>query len=82
MFATPAAVADEGRGGGHRHPSVVPADKVAGNTGGRLLGDWYVENLSLPADASPFAGADNLCLDLGRRGKVLAPAGGIADDMG
>ena len=54
MVAAPAAVADEGKGGGHRHPSVVPADKVAGNTGGRLLGDWYVENLSMPADANPF----------------------------
>jgi len=82
MVAAPAAVADDGKGGGHRHPSVVPADKVAGNTGGRLLGDWYVENLSRPADANPFVGTDELCLDVGRHGKVLAPAGGIPDSAG
>jgi hypothetical protein len=82
MFATPVAVADERKGGDDRRPSVVPAGQVAGVTGGRLLGDWFVQNLSRPADASPFGGTANLCLDLGRRGKVLSPAGGIQDATG
>jgi hypothetical protein len=38
--------------------------------------------LSRPADASPFGATANLCLDLGRRGKVLSPAGGIQDATG
>jgi hypothetical protein len=82
MFAAPVAVADEGKVGGDRRPSVVPAGRVAGDTGSRLLGDWFVQNLSRPADASPFGGAANLCLDLGHRGKVLSPAGGIQDATG
>jgi hypothetical protein len=83
MLAAPVAVADDWHDGGdHRHRSVIPADKVAGNSGGRLLGDWFVENLSRPADASPFGGTANLCLDLGRRGKVLSPAGGVQDETG
>jgi len=61
----------------HRRPSVVPASNVAGNSGGRLLGDWFVENLTLSASASPFGGSANICFDIGHRGKVLSPAGGI-----
>lgn len=80
VLSAPVAVADEKRGGGDRRASVVPADEVRGQSGGRLLGDWFVENLSRPATASPFAGTANLCLDVGRRDKVLAPAGGIATD--
>ena len=59
----------------HRRPSVVPASNVAGNSGGRLLGDWFVENLTLSASASPFGGSANICFDIGHRGKVLSPAG-------
>jgi hypothetical protein len=81
-FLAPAAAADETRTSPGRHPSVVPADRVAGNTGGRLLGDWYVEILSRPAAASPGGGTANLCLDLGRHGRVLVPAGGIQDPAG
>jgi hypothetical protein len=56
---------------------VVPAVNLAGNSAGALLGDWYVQNLSLPASESPFMGNADLCLDLGRKGKVLSPAGGL-----
>jgi len=74
----PVAVGQTGPGANdHRRPSVVPASQVAGNSGGGLLGDWFVENLSRPASASPFGGSANLCLDIGHRGKVLSPAGGI-----
>jgi hypothetical protein len=79
VFAAPAAAADDRGGGGARHPSVVPADHVAGNSGGRLLGDWFSANFSLPADQSPFGNSANLCLDIGRHGRVLAPAGGLQD---
>lgn len=81
VLVAPTAAADARYAGG-RHPSVVPADRVRGNTGGRLLGDWFVENLSRPKTESPFTGGSNLCLDVGRRGKVLIPAGGVADTSG
>jgi hypothetical protein len=61
---------------------VVPAHRLAGNTAGQLLGDWYVQNLSLPASASPFGGAADLCLDVGRHGKVLSPSGGLLTPEG
>ncbi len=80
VFTAPDAVARHGQDG--RHPSVVPADRVGRDPGSRLLGDWFVENLSRPADASPFGGTADLCLDLGRRDRVLSPAGGVADDTG
>ena len=73
----PVVGADERRGGDHRRAAVVPAVNLGGNTGGQLLGDWYAQILPLPASASPFGGTADLCLDLGRRGKVLSPAGGI-----
>ena len=73
----PVVGADERRGGDHRRAAVVPAVNLGGNTGGELIGDWYAQNLALPASASPFGGSADLCLDLGRKGKVLAPAGGI-----
>jgi hypothetical protein len=74
--AAPVAAAD-GQGGGDRAPRVVPAGKLAGSSAGQLLGDYFVHNLSLPVSASPFAGAADLCLDLGRKGKVLSPSGGL-----
>lgn len=80
MLTAPTAVADEKKSGNGRHPSVVPADRVAGNTGGRIIGDYFVRNLSLPTDESPFGYTVNLCQDLGRRGKVLVPAGGLATE--
>ena len=61
---------------------VVPAHRIAGETGGQLLGDWFVRNLSLPASAAPFAGSADLCLDLGRREKVLSPSGGLLTPEG
>jgi hypothetical protein len=75
--ATPSVSANDRRGGDDHRATVVPAVKLAGNSGGELLGDWYFHNLSLPADRSPFGGSADLCLDLGRHGKVLSPAGGI-----
>lgn len=57
-------------------PAVVPATNVAGNSAGALLGDWYVNGLSLPVDVSPFQGGPSMCLNLGRGGKVLVPSGG------
>ena len=82
VLSAPVAVADEKRGGADRLVSVVPAGRVQGQTGGRLLGDWFVENLSLPATAAPFNATANLCLDIGRRDRVLSPAGGLADANG
>ncbi len=81
LCCSPAAAAGgpPGRDGTVR---VVPAHRVAGETGGQLLGDWFVQNLSLPAPASPFAGSADLCLDLGRRGKVLSPSGGLLTPEG
>jgi hypothetical protein len=80
-LVAPGAAADDGRRGS-RSPQVVPADHVAGSSGGRIVGDWFVENLSRPASASPFGGSVNLCLDVGRRDRVLSPAGGVQDATG
>lgn len=76
MLMAPVVAADQGKGDGR--PVVVPAVRIGGSTGGELVGDWYAQNLALPASASPFGGTANLCLDLGRHGKVLSPAGGLA----
>jgi hypothetical protein len=79
--AAPASAAN-GRAGGGRAARVVPAFNLAGSSAGQLLGDWYVQNLSLPAGDSPFGGTADLCLDLGRRGKVLSPSGGLFTPQG
>jgi hypothetical protein len=73
----PVVGADERKGGDDRRPAVVPAGNLAGNTAGKLIGDWYAQILPRPVSASPFGGTADLCLDLGRHGKVLSPAGGI-----
>ncbi|SER17877.1 hypothetical protein [Microlunatus flavus] len=72
----PTATADDSARRSH-HARVVPADHVAGSSGGRIVGDWFFESLSLPASQSPFAGAANLCLDVGRHDRVLSPVGGV-----
>jgi len=82
MLMAPAAAADQGKGSGDGRPSAVPAVNVSGSTGGELVGDWYAQNLALPADRSPFGGAANLCLNLGRHGRVLSPAAGLPDENG
>ena len=64
MLMAPAAAADQGKGSGDGRPAAVPAVNVSGSTGGELVGDWYAQNLSLPADTSPFGGTANLCLNL------------------
>jgi hypothetical protein len=79
--AAPSAAAD-GPPRGASHARIVPAFKLVGNAAGDLLGDWYVQNLSLPARHSPFGGAADLCLDLGRKGKVLSPSGGLLTPQG
>jgi len=50
MLMAPAAAADQGKGSGDGRPSAVPAVNVSGSTGGELVGDWYAQNLALPAD--------------------------------
>ena len=80
MLIAPAAAADQKTGGGDGRPAVVPAVNVGGNAGSQLIGDWYAQNLALPAQSSPFGQTANLCLDLGRHGKVLSPAGGLQVD--
>lgn len=81
FLVAPAASADQGRADVGR-PSVVPANNVAGSSGGALLGDWMAQLLALPASENPLAGNDERCLSLGRKGKVLAPAGGVQDANG
>jgi hypothetical protein len=78
---TPVAVADGSRGG-DEHVRVLPAFNVGGSSGGDLLGDWYAQNLALPAAHAPFGGSADVCLDLGRRGRVLSPAGGLLSPEG
>ena len=63
-------------------PEIAPATRLAGVPGGELLGDWYVQNLSLPASAAPFAGTADLCLSLGHNAKVLSPSGGLLTPQG
>lgn len=78
---TPVAVADGSRGGDD-HVRVLPAFNVGGRSGGNLLGDWYAQNLALPAARAPFGGTADVCLDLGRRGRVLSPSGGLLSPQG
>lgn len=81
MCPTTVAVA----GGGHDdrdRPSVQPANRVGGSSGGDLLKDWFAQNLAMKAGSSPFGRTANVCLDLGRRGQVVSPAGGVLDDTG
>jgi hypothetical protein len=75
--AAPVTGAQASGGGDRSRAAVVPAFDVAGSSAGKLLGDWYVHNLSLPVGQSPFEGGPSLCLDLGRGGRVLVPAGGV-----
>ena len=82
MACSAPVVAADQRSGGERAARVTPAYKLAGNSAGALLGDWYVQNLSLTASDSPFGGTADLCLDLGRRGKVLSPSGGLFTPQG
>jgi hypothetical protein len=68
--------------GGGQHARVRPADNVQGNSGGDLIGDWYAQNMALPASNSPFGGTADKCLDLGRHGRVANPAGGLISAAG
>ena len=69
LCAAPAAIAHVGhRGGG---AVVAPADKVAGLTGGELLGEAWFQGLSHPAGT--FSGG---CIPLGQRGRVITPERG------
>jgi hypothetical protein len=78
----PVAVADGSRGGGDHRVRVVPAVNVGGSPGGDLIGDWYAQNLAQPAAHAPFNGTADLCLDIGHRGRVLSPAGGLISPEG
>jgi hypothetical protein len=78
---TPVALGD-GTRGGDDHARVLPAFNVGGSSGGDLIGDSYAQNMALPAAHSPFGGTADLCLDLGHRGKVLSPAGGVISPEG
>src|SRR5262245_7475155 len=68
--------------GGDQRPRVQPADNVQGNSGGALIGDWYAQNMALPASNAPFGGTADTCLDLGRHGRVANPAGGLITAAG
>ena len=60
----------------HKHGGgvVVPVHKVAGLTGGELLGEGWVQELSVPAGT--FSGG---CFPIGPKGKVVG--GSPGDDM-
>jgi hypothetical protein len=65
--------ADDPRAG---HPDFVPVNKLAGSTGGELVGQWWVQVLGIPAAENPlFPPSPARCLTLGRHGRVAAMAG-------
>lgn len=66
LCAAPVAVAHPPHKGGGA--DVAPVHKVAGLTGGELLGEAWAQLLSHPADT--FSGS---CIPLGRNGKVVSP---------
>jgi hypothetical protein len=78
---SPVALADGSRGGDDR-VRVLPAFNLGGSSGGDLIGDWYAWNLALPAAHAPFGGTADVCLDIGRRGRVLSPSGGLLSPAG
>lgn len=67
LCAAPAAAVAHGPHG-HHGPVVRPADKVAGVSGSKLLGEGWAKLLANPIET--FAGT---CMPLGHRGKILAP---------
>jgi len=66
LCAAPVAVAHPPHKGGGA--VVTPVHKVAGLTGGELLGEAWAQILSYPADT--FSGS---CIPLGRNEKVVSP---------
>jgi hypothetical protein len=76
-----APVAAATPGGGQR-ASIQPAGNVQGNSAGEMIGDWYAQNMALPASNAPFGGTADKCLDLGRHGRVANPAGGLISAAG
>jgi hypothetical protein len=66
----------DGRRGGPR-ADFVPANRLAGSTGGELLGQWLARVLAISAGRNPVGAPTNppLCLQLGRHGSVLAATG-------
>jgi hypothetical protein len=69
LCAAPVAVAHPPHNDGGA--VVAPVHKVAGLTGGELLGEAWAQILSHPADT--FSGS---CMPLGRNGKVVSPEPG------
>jgi hypothetical protein len=60
IFALPVAASAEGPTGGGRSPAVVPAEQVAGTTGGALVGDWFVNNLAADGRQSIRRGGESV----------------------
>jgi hypothetical protein len=55
-----------------RHGELVPASgRLAGFTGGQLIGEEVRQILELPPDDNPFLGNGDSCFATGRRNKVL-----------
>src|SRR4051812_2089472 len=74
LFAAPAARAHDGQNGpGAR--VVVPANRIHGETGGALLGEWYARILPIPDAQNPFDNGPPQCVRIGHKGRVIAPAG-------
>jgi hypothetical protein len=60
------------QGAAARHGELVPASgRLAGFTGGQLLGEEVRQLLELPPDQNPFLGNGDSCFATGHRNKVL-----------
>jgi hypothetical protein len=74
------AAAHDGNGHGGR-ADFVPVHRLGGASGSELIGQWWARVIEIPNAQNPLgAGTAAVCLDLGRRGHVVAPVGTAEQD--
>jgi hypothetical protein len=81
MVLCSGAVASADDRGGRGRPDFIPVHRLGGASGAELIGQWWARVLEIPNAQNPLgAGTTAMCLDLGRRGQVVAPVGTAQQD--
>src|SRR4051794_39616683 len=69
-----AVASADGRDDHGNRVDFVPVHRVGGATGGELMGQWWGHVIEIPNAQNPSGvGTEALCVNLGRRGNVVAP---------